>query len=411
MDISVTSLPSGIPGLHRDLLMPRPFLFFLLQPSKLRRQCTAINSAAPSTANQLNLLPADALPRKGKPLQPLIPFIHPLLSPLNPKPHHQKQISMSLSTARMASLFRRLSLFLLLLLPAAFLLSEASDLLIDSPLLSSKVDSKIMLKVDPEGKGNFTSVQDAVDAVPEGNSQWIIIHLKRGVYREKVTIPESKPFIFLRGNGKGKTTIIWNGSAAKEADSSSSATFTVLASNFIAWGVSFKNDAPSGAAGSPFNQSVAVVVGGDKSAFYHCGFYSAHNTLFDYKGRHFYESCYIQGSIDFIYGQAQSLFKSCEIFVVADKRSEILGSITAQNRQYPEQNGGFVFLKGKVYGIGKIYLGRARGENLLYAEHECHGPGAVIDERVPWSKQLTSKEAEPYLGIDWIGGKDWLPVY
>ncbi|XP_031498256.1 probable pectinesterase 67 [Nymphaea colorata] len=348
---------------------------------------------------------------------------------------------MSLSTARMASLFRRLSLFLLLLLPAAFLLSEASDLLIDSPLLSSKVDSKIMMKVDPEGKGNFTSVQEAVDAVPEGNSEWIIIHLKRGVYREKVTIPESKPFIFLRGNGKGKTTIIWNGSAAKEADSSSSATFTVLASNFIAWGVSFKNDAPSGAAGSPFNQSVAVVVGGDKSAFYHCGFYSAHNTLFDYKGRHFYESCYIQGSIDFIYGQAQSLFKSCEIFVVADKRSEILGSITAQNRQYPEQNGGFVFLKGKVYGIGKIYLGRARGEyarvifahtylsktvkpegwtnwrfsgnesNLLYAEHECHGPGAVIDERVPWSKQLTSKEAEPYLGIDWIGGKDWLPVY
>ncbi|CAN6467964.1 unnamed protein product [Victoria cruziana] len=340
----------------------------------------------------------------------------------------------------MANLLRRFSLFLLLMIPAVFLLSEASDVVIDSPLLSSKVDGKIMIKVDPEGKGNFTTVQAAVDAVPEGNSQWIIIHLKRGVYREKVIIPETKPFIFLRGNGKGKTTIIWNESVAK-GNSSSSATFTVLASNFIAWGVSFKNDAPSGDAASPFNQSVAVLVGGDKSAFYHCGFYSGHNTLFDYKGRHFYDSCYIQGSIDFIYGQAQSLYRGCEIFVVADKRTEILGSITAQNRQYAEQNGGFVFLKGRVYGIGKIYLGRARGEyarvifshtylsktvkpegwtnwkfsgnesNLLYAEHECHGPGAATDERVPWSKQLTDKEAEPYLGIDWIGGKDWLPVY
>lgn len=59
------------------------------------------------------------------------------------------------------------------------------------------------------------------------------------MYREKVIIPETKPFIFLRGNGKGKTTIIWNESVAK-GNSSSSATFTALASNFIAWGVSFK---------------------------------------------------------------------------------------------------------------------------------------------------------------------------
>lgn len=51
------------------------------------------------------------------------------------------------------------------------------------------------------------------------------------------------------------------------------------------------------------------MVGGDKIAFYHCAFYSPHHTLFDVAGRHYYESCYIQGNIDFIFGGGQSIFQ------------------------------------------------------------------------------------------------------
>lgn len=139
------------------------------------------------------------------------------------------------------------------------------------------------------------------------------------------------------------------------------------------------------------NQSVAAFVAADKVAFYHCGFYSTHNTLFDYKGRHYYDSCYIQGSIDFIFGRGRSVFRvtflpfflwnlvifdeilaslkavllvllqSCEMFVIDDKRLKVRGSITAQNRESADEKSGFVFLKGKVYGIGGVYLGRAKG--------------------------------------------------
>lgn len=55
-------------------------------------------------------------------------------------------------------------------------------------------------------------------------------------------------------------------------------------------------------------KAVAAVVGGDKAAFYDCAFFSNHNTLFDFKGRHYYDKCYIQGSIDFIFGQGQAMF-------------------------------------------------------------------------------------------------------
>lgn len=55
--------------------------------------------------------------------------------------------------------------------------------------------------------------------------------------REQVGVPKNKPYIYLRGNGKGKTTIIYDQSTI---DNSESATFTVEANNFVAFGITFK---------------------------------------------------------------------------------------------------------------------------------------------------------------------------
>ncbi|EEF39358.1 probable pectinesterase 67 [Ricinus communis] len=313
----------------------------------------------------------------------------------------------------------------------------SAQTVIDSPLLTQKIGTNRTIKVDINGKGDFTSIQEAINAVPQNNSKWIIIHVRKGVYREKVHIPKNKPYIFLRGNGKGRTALVWSLSST---DNKASATFTVEAPHFIAFGISIKNEAPTGVAFTSQNQSVAAFVGADMVAFYHCAFYSTHNTLFDYKGRHYYDHCYIQGSIDFIFGRARSIFHSCELFVIADLRVKIHGSITAHNRESHDDSG-FVFVKGKVYGIGDVYLGRAKGaysrtifaktylsrtidprgwtnwsysgttENLFQAEYKCHGPGADTTDRVEWAKQLTEAEAEPFMSIDFIDGQQWLPVW
>lgn len=47
--------------------------------------------------------------------------------------------------------------------------------------------------------------------------------------------------------------------------------------------------------------------------------------------------------------------------MISDKRVKIHGSVTAQNRESKDENSGFVFVKGKVYGVGDVYLGRAKG--------------------------------------------------
>ncbi|TKY72488.1 pectinesterase 67 [Spatholobus suberectus] len=309
---------------------------------------------------------------------------------------------------------------------------------VDSPKLTEKLGINRTIKVDINGNGEFKSIQAAIDSIPEENSNWVILHVRKGIYREKVHIPENKPYIFMRGNGRGKTAIVWSQSSE---DNVASATFKAEAHDFIAFGISFKNEAPTGVAYTSQNQSVAAFVAADKVAFYHCAFYSTHNTLFDHKGRHYYDGCYIQGSIDFIFGRGRSIFHNCEMFVIDDKRLKIHGSVTAQNRESEGEMTGFVFIKGKVYGIGGVYLGRAKGaysrvifaetylsmtivqegwtnwsydgstQNLFHAEYKCHGPGAFTGGRASWSKQLTKEEVAPFISIDYIDGKNWLPVW
>lgn len=63
-------------------------------------------------------------------------------------------------------------------------------------------------------------------------------------------------------------------------------------------------------------QAVAIRIAGDESAFVGCGFFGAQDTLHDDRGRHYFKDCYIQGSIDFIFGNAKSLYQVIYIFFI-----------------------------------------------------------------------------------------------
>lgn len=54
---------------------------------------------------------------------------------------------------------------------------------------------------------------------------------------------------------------------------------------------------------------MALRISGDTAAFVGCKFLGAQDTLYDHLGRHYYKDCYIEGSVDFIFGNALSLFE------------------------------------------------------------------------------------------------------
>ncbi|XP_048560503.1 probable pectinesterase 66 [Triticum urartu] len=313
-------------------------------------------------------------------------------------------------------------------------------LLLRWPALSSaQAPVSRTITVDSQGGGDFWSVQSAVNLVPDGNREWVRIHVRAGSYTEKVIIPEEKGFILLEGDGSSNTDINFNDYAGAHVRSRGetsptyqSATFTVLADDFIARNIAFKN---THNAHDKINksQAVAALVRGDRNSFYGCAFHSFQDTLCDDLGRHYFSDCFIEGGIDFIFGYSQSIYDACTIVSnMPPSYGEKPGSVTAHGRVDASAPGGFVFKGGEVRGTGRQYLGRAwnvyatvvyyhvnmssiivpqgwqawkaDGEtnDVVFAEVGCTGPGSNMTERVPWEKQLSEVEVEKFVDMSYI---------
>src|SRR5690606_26410165 len=100
-----------------------------------------------------------------------------------------------------------------------------------------------------DGSGDYTSVQAAVDAVPENNSERVIIESRPGTHRERITVPKNKPMITFRGQDPETTILTWNwnaktiGPGGKEVGTSGSYSTQVNAPDFIAENITFENTA------------------------------------------------------------------------------------------------------------------------------------------------------------------------
>ncbi|KAL0426459.1 UNVERIFIED_CONTAM: putative pectinesterase 15 [Sesamum latifolium] len=183
--------------------------------------------------------------------------------------------------------------------------SSCNDSLWKSDLISL-YNISVVYTVDTKGCANFSSVQKAIDALPDFSHSWTLIILDSGTYREKVVVSSNKTNLIVQGQSYLNTAIAWNDTANSTGGTSYSSTFATSAPSFIAYNISFMHQPRSREVGG---QAVALRVSGDQSAFYGCGFYGAQDTLNDDQGRHYYKECYIQGSIDFIFGNGRSLFE------------------------------------------------------------------------------------------------------
>ncbi|KAG6533943.1 hypothetical protein ZIOFF_007822 [Zingiber officinale] len=280
--------------------------------------------------------------------------------------------------------------------------------------------------VDQKGHGNFKSIQAAINSIPDGNKKWIQIHVNQGIYREKVNIPMKKSFIVLQGEGVSKTRIEWN----DRGDTMNCATFRVFANDFVARDIAFVNSfkQPSG---GPYQVAEAALVGGDRNSFYRCSFIGYQDTLCDYLGRHFFSDCWIEGAVDFIFGSAQSMYKSCVLNSIGS------GWLTANSKSNKSSPTGFVFKFCTIRASGKTYLGRPWNEwstvvfyktympaNIVpegwaawgssdqskttYVEEGCTGPGSSKSRRVSWLKKLSGEQLSHFTDNRFIGPDDWL---
>eukprot|EP01018_Ginkgo_biloba_P027704 Gb_08496 [translate_table: standard] len=300
--------------------------------------------------------------------------------------------------------------------------------------------NKRVITVSQDGSGNFSTITDALHSIGVNNTRRTIIYIKAGVYREKIRIPKKKPFVTFMGDAQEKPIITGNDTASVVGmdglplKTFGSATVAVNSNYFIAYNIRFENTAPFPEIGSNGGQAVALRISGDKAAFYNCSFYGAQDTLYDHKGFHYFKGCFIQGSMDFIFGYGRSLYANCHIYSIAKG----VAALTAQKRNSTSLSSGFSFVDCVISGSGLVYLGRAWGDHsrvvfgytymdkivlptgwdnwgvperertVYYGQYKCGGPGANTTGRVQWVRILSEKEARPFFTTSFIDGHKWL---
>ena len=320
----------------------------------------------------------------------------------------------------------------------------------------------IHVRVDPSAPhanpGNedqtvFPTIQNALDHHPwPSPGGRVFIEIAPGTYHERVIITQNHPNITLIGKGKSpEDVIITNSLNAKQAGGTFfTETVEINGTGFEADNITFENTAGN------TGQAVAVANRADRSLFKHCRFLGHQDTLFADYGRQYYVDSYIEGGVDFIFGNATAVFDHTEIHANGP------GYLTAQSRTAPDQTTGYVILNSRVTSsinqdappmdaaipgakssasahnttaLGRpwrpysrvIYLNTelpadlnpagwnnwnnpANEKTAYYAESNSTGPGANPSARVPWSHQLTPVEARQYLPAAFLAGPDhWNP--
>lgn len=280
----------------------------------------------------------------------------------------------------------------------------------------------------------YARIQDAVDAIPAGNAEEAVIEILPGDYEENVFIDKNRPFVTLRPAQSGVVRILSAESVytARDKQLPRCAALTVEADDFTAEDITFENYASRAsvlAGGRGVGQAQSVVARGDRAVFRRCRILGHQDTLFadsqhhgDDFSRQYYENCYIEGTVDFIYGCATAVFNACTLNFAS--RGYLTAASTKERQPF-----GYIFVGCRVTaapGVRKSDLGRPwrpyakvafigcdfadvitptgwsnwrKPENektAYFAEFGCTGPGAAAASRFPWVHIGSLADADAY---------------
>ena len=214
-------------------------------------------------------------------------------------------------------------------------------LLLSCSLLASADNRVYQSIVAADGSGDYTSVQAAIDAVPEDNLCQYRIFVKAGTYREHVYIPLGKSRVSLIGEGADKVFISDDkksgGPDAIIVDKG--ATVVVHANDITFQGISFVNSYGVEAEDGP--QALALYAKGDRIALNRCailGYQDTYRTSEAFNGRNYVSNSLILGAVDFIYGSGNAWIEQCTIKI--NRKS---GGWIVAPKHRPTTEWGYVF--------------------------------------------------------------------
>src|SRR6187431_345593 len=151
---------------------------------------------------------------------------------------------------------------------------------------------KTSFVISQDGKGDFKTIQEALNsakAFPDGT---ITIKIKPGTYKEKLEVHSWTTHVSLIGEDAITTIISFDDYSGKgDINTFTSYTAKVLGNDFYAENITFENSA------GPVGQAVALHVEADRCVFRKCRFLGNQDTIYTGgESRQYFVDCYIEGT-------------------------------------------------------------------------------------------------------------------
>ena len=302
---------------------------------------------------------------------------------------------------------------------------------------ANNYDNPDTIVVARDGTGQFRNITEAIEVCRAFMEYHKVIYVKKGIYKEKVIIPQWLTNIEICGEDRDQTIITYDDHANIVMDArfwpaeiseqlmamgnrAILGTFRSFTVRVDANDITFKNITIENNA-ARLGQAVALHTQGDRLVFVNCRFLGNQDTV--YTGmphtRILFDHCYIEGTTDFIFGPSTAWFENCDIYCKIN--SYITAASTPQDVAY-----GYIFNNCRITTapeVTKMYLGRPwrdygytlfmncelprqilpegwhhwekeREKTARYLEYNNRGEGASTEKRVSWSRLLTKKEAQ-----------------
>lgn len=280
------------------------------------------------------------------------------------------------------------------------------------------------LTVAADGTGDFCTVQGAVDFVPAGNTRRVTVTARPGVYTEIVYVGSSKPFITIAGQDRNGTVIQYANNNTLNGGTNR-ALIGVDASDFTIQTITLHNTTREGG-----SQAEAFRGNNRRIALDQVSLKSRQDTL-RLQGAGFVNRCYLEGDVDFTWGNGTAFFRDCEIRALHRTVSSST-DVFAQIRN-PQGTHGNVYHRCQLTGpdltgsdtaflaridptvfpfsqvvyidcgmgshvapVGWMLNNATTAPNVQFWEHGSRDlAGNVLDvsRRAPFSRQLTAAEA------------------
>lgn len=332
-------------------------------------------------------------------------------------------------------------------------------LVVSASAVISNAESVPSVTVAHDDHAEFRTLQEAIDHAPATGE---VIRIAPGTYREKIHI--SKPNIVLVGTGRQPQDVVlsWDDAAINAGGTSKSGSVTVDADGFEAENLTIENTWENEHTRiQEGSQAVALLMSSDRAVLDQVRLLGAQDTLYANSrtchenlprdgsapaadtppckaSRQYFRDCYIEGHVDFIFGDAKAVFDHCELH----PRHNPTVMLTAQSKHFPAEDSGYYFLHCRITGEAdgdKVVLGRpwrdystvvfydtdiekplspdgwsdwnGRLKTSTYQEYKSHGPGVDGGHRIVSSPKLSRQEAKKLTpGVLLSGSDGWDPV-